>query len=219
MTDVKTITKDTWTSAQAIALAAVSLLLGVCGGWIVRRTTASPHGAPQQMTTSPGPAAPAFESMPNSLRTASSAPTPEDLTTSANSEAAPLLDQLKSDPGNAMLLTKIGNIYYDAKQYPTAIDYYERSLKSQPADASVRTDLGTAYWYSGNAETAIAQFNQALSYEPNKADTLFNLGIVELQGKNDKKAAVTAWQILLDTNPGYANRDKVQQLIVQTGIK
>jgi TPR repeat protein len=53
---------------------------------------------------------------------------------------------LKTDPTNAPLLTNLGNIYYDyydAKQYPLAIQYYERSLQAQPADASVRKDLGT----------------------------------------------------------------------------
>jgi tetratricopeptide (TPR) repeat protein len=54
------------------------------------------------------------------------------------------------------LLAKIGNIYYDAQQYPVAIDYYQQSLKVAPDDASVRTDMATAFWYTGNSDTAIA---------------------------------------------------------------
>lgn len=106
-------------------------------------------------------------------------PYADDLRKAVDSEAAPLLEQLKSSPTDAGLLARLGNIYYDAKQYPQAIDYYERCLKSQPVDTSVRTDLGTAYWYKGDADTAIMEFNKALSYEPTKADTLFNLGIVK----------------------------------------
>jgi cytochrome c-type biogenesis protein CcmH/NrfG len=219
MTELKTITKDSWTNAQAFALAAVSLLLGVCGGWVVRRATTSREPVAQQMGVVPAPAMPATEASPISLGPMSPLPSPEDLKKTADNEAAPLLEQIRSDPTNASLLAKLGNVYYDAKQYPAAIDYYERSLKLQPADASVRTDLGTAYWYSGNADTAIRQFDKALSYEPSNADTLFNLGIVQWQGKHDKKAAATAWQKLLHSNPGYANRDKVQQLIAQTAVK
>ena len=216
MTELKTTSNDTWTPTQAFALAAVSLLFGVCGGWIIRRATASPTATAQQAVVTPSPVESPSPLPPSTLGGPLAAiPSADDLKKAADSEAAPLLDQLKLAPTDATLLARVGNIYYDAKQYPQAIDYYERSLKSQPADTSVRTDLGTAYWYSGNADTAIAQFNKALSYDPNKADTLFNLGIVKWQGKKDAKGAVAAWQKLLEANPGYPNKDKVQQLIAQ----
>ena len=118
---------------------------------------------------------------------------------------------------------KIGNIYYDAQQFPTAIDYYQRALKVQPANTGVRTDMATAYWYTGNADAAIAEFQKSLSYEPNKANTLFNLGIVEWQGKMDIDKATAAWQKLLDTNPNYEGKDKVLELMAQakkhSGVK
>lgn len=212
MTELKTMTSSYWTSTQAFALAAVSLVLGLCGGMLIQRTTLK-AGSPQIIT------APEANSTSGALMPANLAalPTPsaQELKQAADQQAAPLLEKLKSDPMNATLLASAGNAYYDAKQYGTAIEYYERALKSQPADTSVRTDLGTAYWYSGDADTAIAQFQKALTFEPTKADTLFNLGIVELQGKKDAKRAIAAWQKLLDTNPGYANKEKVLQLIAQ----
>jgi len=215
MTELRTTSTDTWTSTQAFALAAVSLLLGVCGGWIVRRATASATPPAQQAVSAPVPVETPSPLPPPTLGSMAALPSEADLKKAADSEAAPLLVQLKSAPTDAGLLARVGNIYYDAKRYPQAIDYYERSLKSQPNDTSVRTDLGTAYWYKGDADAAITQFNTVLSYDPTKADTLFNLGIVKWQGKKDAKGAVAAWQKLLDTNPGYANEDKVQQLIAQ----
>ncbi len=142
-------------------------------------------------------------------------PSAEELKQAADSEASPLLEQLKTDPNNAALLARVGNIYYDVKAYPTAIEYYEKSLNVQPNDSSVRTDLGTAYWYTRDADKAIAEFNKALSYDPSKSDTLFNLGIVRWQGKKDGPGAVAAWQKLLETNPGYPGKDNVLQLIAQ----
>ena len=142
-------------------------------------------------------------------------PSAQQLKEAADTQAAPLLLRLKADPANGELLANVGNFYYDAKQYPTAVDYYERSLKAQPGNTSVRTDLGTAYWYTGNADMAITQFNKSLSYDPKKADTLFNLGIVKWQGKKDGPGAVAAWKKLLETNPAYPNKDAVLQLMAQ----
>ncbi len=138
-------------------------------------------------------------------------------------QAAPLIEKLKADPTNTVLLANIGNIYYDTQQDPTAIDYYRRALKVEPANAGVRTDMATAYWYTGDADTAIAEFQKSLSHEPNKANTLFNLGIVEWQGKMDIDKAVATWRKLLDTSPNYEGKDKVLELMSQakkhSGVK
>ena len=153
--------------------------------------------------------------MPPNFGSLEGQPPAQELKRAADAQAVPLLEQLKADPDNAALLAQLGNIYYDAKQYPIAIEYYERSLKLQPANTSVRTDLGTAHWYNSDPDAAIAQFNKALSYDPTKADTLFNLGVVKWQGKKDAQGAIAAWKKLLDTNPGYANKENVLQLIAQ----
>jgi cytochrome c-type biogenesis protein CcmH/NrfG len=131
----------------------------------------------------------------------------------ADAQAAPMIEKLKSDPNNPDLLASIGNLYYDAKQYPIAVDYYGRALKSKPADAAVRTDMATAYWYMGSTDKAIAEFDNALTYEPNKPNTLFNLGLVKWRGKQDRAGAVADWEKLLATNPNYEEKDKVVQMI------
>jgi tetratricopeptide (TPR) repeat protein len=138
-----------------------------------------------------------------------------ELRQAAEAQTAPPLQQLKADPQNAALLAQVGNLYYDAKQYPAAIIYYEPPLKLQPSDTSAGTDLGTAYWYTGDADAAIAQFTKLLAIAPTKPDTLFTLGIVKWQGKKDLQGAIVAWQKLLDANPNYENRENVLQLIAQ----
>lgn len=214
MTEIRTTTSSTWSTTQAAVLAAISLLLGVCGGWMLRRSLA-PHAVETPQTTASTQGDAPVASVPTNFNPSPAVPTPEELKQAADSQAAPLASQLKSDPTNVSLLVQLGNLYYDAKLYPTAIDYYQRSLKLQPSDTSVRTDLGTAYWYKGDPDRAIAEFNKALAIAPTKADTLFNLGIVKWQGKKDAQGAVAAWQKLLDTNPGYPNKEAVLQLIGQ----
>jgi len=197
----------TWTGVQAYTLAVICLLLGMAGGWLIRGSQ-SP-AAPVQAASASAPAPSAMGAAPNAQ------PTPEQLKQMADTQAAPLLEKLKSDPNNPELLSGIGNFYYDAQQFPIAVDYYNRALKAKPADAAVRTDMATAYWYMGNPDEAINEFNKALTYEPNKPNTLFNRGMVKWQGKMDINGAVADWEKLLATNPNYEGKDKVEQMIAE----
>ena len=207
-----------WTGVQAYTLAVVCLLLGMAGGWLIRGSQSPATAVAAVETASPSASAPA--AMGGGMN---AQPTPEQMKKMADTQAAPLIEKLKSDPNNPELLTSVGNFYYDAQQYPIAVDYYGRALKAKPADAGVRTDMATAYWYMGNADTAIAEFNKSLTYEPNKANTLFNLGLVKWQGKMDINGAVADWQKLLATNPNYEGKDKVEEMIAQakkhSGVK
>jgi cytochrome c-type biogenesis protein CcmH/NrfG len=197
-----------WTAVQAYTLAVVCLLLGMAGGWLIRGSE-SPMAPPVEAASASAPAPPNMGGGMNAQ------PTPEQMKKMADTQAAPLIEKLKSDPNNPELLSSIGNSYYDAQQYQTAIDYYGQALKAKPADASVRTDMATAYWYMGNADSAIEEFNKALKYEPNKPNTLFNLGLVKWQGKMDINGAVADWEKLLATNPNYEGKDKVEQMIAE----
>lgn len=204
-----------WTSTQAYTVAVVCLLVGIAGGWLI-------HGSQPPAVAGPAEAASASAPVEMGASPASPMPSATRLKEMADTQAAPLVERLKSDPNNGDLLVNVGNIYYDAQQYPTAIEYYQRALKAQPANTGLRTDMATAYWYTGNADTAIVEFKKALSYEPNKGNTLFNLGIVQWQGKMDSAAALATWQKLLDTNPNYEGKEKVLEVMAQakqhTGI-
>src|SRR5215469_13134547 len=201
----KTSSVEQWTSLQAYALAAVCLVVGIAGGWFIRGSQAPGVAATQTVSAATNQQA----------SSASAQPSPEEMRRMADKQAEPLLAKLQSDPNNADLLAGLGNVYYDAQQFPVAIDYYQKSLKIKPSDASVRTDMATAYWYVGSADTAITEFNRALADEPNKANALFSLGVVQWQGKLDVPAALATWQKLLQTNPNYENKDKLLELMAQ----
>ncbi len=198
-----------WTSVQAYGLSVICLLVGLAGGWFIRGSQGS----------STGPAITASQASND----AAAQPSPEQLKRMAEKQAEPLLARLKTDPENPDLLAKVGNIYYDTQQFPTAIEYYQRSLKAKPSDTSVRTDMATAYWYAGNPDVAITEFKHVLADEPNKPNTLFNLGVVQWQGKMDVQGALATWQKLLDTNPNYEGKEKIVELMAQVkkhaGIK
>lgn len=127
----------------------------------------------------------------------------------------PMLEQLKSDPNDAALLTEIGNRYYDRQDWGTAVQYYRRSLQVQPGNVNVRTDMGTAIWYGGDPWDAIQEYKTALTYKPDFDQALFNLGIVEWQGEHNDRAALKSWQRLLRVHPDYSDRNKVEQYMQQ----
>lgn len=194
-----------WSTRRALILMALCLSIGIGGGWLIRSVrSAAPVDAAKSASSSPA-AAPATQATPT--------PGPADLKSTADIHAAPLLQQLKSDARNPEILTGIGNLYYDAQQYLTAVDYYGRALQSKPSDAAVRTDMATAYWYLGNSDNAIAEFNKALTYAPNSPNTLFNLGLVKWQGKHDRAGAIADWKKLLAANPTYEEKDKVLKML------
>lgn len=196
-----------WTPSRAALISVVCFSLGIAGGWYVRGS--------QSPASPPGSAAQAAPAQSTELPAPSQLPSATQLKQVADANAAPLLAQLQVDPQNPELLTRVGNYYYDAQQYPIAVQYYERALQVKPADVNVRTDMGTAYWYMGDADRALTEFNHALQYVPDNPNTLFNLGIVKWKGKNDPTGAVAEWQKLLAAHPDYEAKDKVEQMLAE----
>ena len=203
MTDSSRTYAEQWPVKRVMILAAACLVIGLVAGWFIGGVGSSTASA-SASAAAPAPRA-----------SAPPASDPAKLKQEADAQAVPLLEALKSDPNNAAVLTKLGNLYYDAQQYPSAVQWYGRELAAQPSDADVRTDMVTAYWYMGNADSAIAEFTTALSYRPNNANTLFNRGLVRWQGKHDGPGALADWKQLLASNPTYEGRERVQQMMAE----
>jgi tetratricopeptide (TPR) repeat protein len=195
------------TDIQMYVLAAFCLVLGVALGYLFR-----------------GSASPAAETVQASAAAASNGVegqsgqaqfTPEQQKAMVDQAAAPLLATLKTNANDFNTLVQVANLYYDGRQYPEAIKYYQLAVKSQPTSADLLTDLGTSLWYTGDADGAIAEFETALKYRPDHPGTLFNLGVVRWQGKLDPKGAVEAWQELLKRNPNYPQKQEVEEYIAR----
>ena len=119
----------------------------------------------------------------------------------ADQQAAPLLEKLKGDPKNTALLTQVGATYHSTHQFADAAFYYGKAVQADPRNVDLRTKLAASLYRSGDVDGAIAQLQKGLSYNPNDPNSLFNLGMIKLQGKQDGKGAVAAWQQLLRSNP------------------
>ena len=205
-----------WSNTQAYVMAVLCLLVGFAVGYLLRGSASSTAPAPVAQQPAMPPAG--MGGMGQQQQ-----PTPEQLKAMADQQAAPLLAQLKSKPNDAAVLTQLGNLYFDARVFPAAIDYYQKGLAVNAKDAAVRTDMATAMFYQGDYDHAIAEFNHALQDDPKNGNALFNRGIVKWQGKMDVDKAVATWTKLLETNPNYQGKDKVLELIAQaqkhSGVK
>lgn len=196
-----------WTSTQAYVLSVICLLVGVAVGYLVRGSAPSSGIVTAQARANAADVAPASST--------GAQPTPEQLRQMADTQAQPLVKQLEGDPKNAPLLYQIGNLYYDAQQYPEAVKYYDQSLKIDPKATDVRTDMATAYHLMGQPDRAIQEYDAVLKVDGKHANALFNEGMVKWQDKMDLNGAIASWRRLLAVHPDYAQKDKVEKLIAQ----
>ena len=128
---------------------------------------------------------------------------------------ATLEEMSGKDPQNPDYKTQLGNTYYDLGQYQKAIEAYQASLKLRPQDPSVETDMATCFHILGEHDKALEILDKVLRYQPGFAQALYNKGIVLLNGKNDTKAGIAAWEELLRSNPNYPQRATMEQKIRQ----
>ncbi len=194
-----------WTDIQAYLLAVFCLVLGVALGYLFRGSASPVVTRAQTFAAADGGAA---QGQPTQAQL-----TPEEQKAMVDQAVAPLLATLKTSPDDFSTIVQAANLYYDGRQYPEAVKFYQLALKSQPTNPDVLTDLGTSLWYTGDADGAIAEFQTALKYRPDHPGTLFNLGVVRWQGKFDPKGAIQAWEELLRRNPDYPQRQEVQEYI------
>jgi tetratricopeptide (TPR) repeat protein len=162
----------------------------------------------------PGAASPmgAGNSMGAGGAPANAQPGPEQMKAMAEKKVAPLLEELKANPKDTDLLSKIGTFYLLAGQYEESMKYFEKATVIKPS-ADSWTKLSNAQAYGGSADKAIESLNKALKLDPNSANALYDLGMVKWQAKGDAKGAIACWEKLVKTNPNHPQIDQVKKLI------
>lgn len=193
-----------WTNVQVYTAIVAVLILGGLGGYLLHSS-----GTPAESSTS---ASSSSASLPPSNLSNAGAMAFE-------AETKPLLARVQQNPKDVAALTELGNICFDSSRWPDAIGYYTRVLNETPNNPDVRTDMGIAYYYSGDANRALQEFDHALKDDPQHVQTLFNVGVVKMNGKNDPKGAIAAWESLLKIDPAYRDRAKVESMLSEARAK
>lgn len=191
---------------QVGLMAGVFLLLGLSIGYVI--PASQPAASVFQGGIQPAERSPAGNAMGARM------PGAAEIRHMADQQAAPLLAQLKSDPANIALLTRVGAIYHISQQFGEAASYYDKALQVDPRNVPIRTRLASSLFRGGDVDGAIAQLNVALSYDPKDANALYDLGVIRLEGKGDGRGAVAVWQELLKANPNLS-RDRKAAVLEQ----
>jgi tetratricopeptide (TPR) repeat protein len=173
--------------ADSIVLAVAGVLFGVIVGWVL---------GSQQARTSAPVATPVAQAQPANQAQQGSRAVPVDPDRARALEAV-----ARQNPKDAQPRVQLGNMYFDAEQYPQAIEWYEQAFAIDRKDTNLSTDLGVAYYYTNQPDRAITQLEHSLSIDPKHTKTLLNMGIVRAFGKQDLEGAARAWEQVVAIDP------------------
>jgi tetratricopeptide (TPR) repeat protein len=177
--------------SDAIVFGIAGSLFGLIIGWVL---------GSQQATGTARLAAPVAQAAAAAAPAAQNGAAPPPATIDPDRVKA-LEAAASQNPKDIQVRTQLGNLYFDAEQYPQSISWYEQALKLNPHDANVSTDLGVAYYYTNQPDRALSQFDQSLKIDPKHVKTLLNVGIVRAFGKQDLEGAAKAWEQVLTISP------------------
>ncbi len=106
-----------------------------------------------------------------------------------------------------------GNWYYDRKNWPRAIEAYEKAIALGADNSDVRTDLGNAYRFSDRPQKALEQYEIAQKQNPQHENSLFNQGGLYAFSLNQPEKALEIWREYLARFPQSPNAPKTRELI------
>ncbi|MES9968945.1 MAG: tetratricopeptide repeat protein [Candidatus Thiodiazotropha sp.] len=98
------------------------------------------------------------------------------------------------------LIARLADDYFMKKDYPQAIELYERALKINPDDVETYNDLGLSLFYIGQSQRAVEILQSGVSKQPDFQRIQLTLGFVQAQA-GDKVAAATAFQKAIELGP------------------
>ncbi|KKL49433.1 hypothetical protein LCGC14_2315570 [marine sediment metagenome] len=91
---------------------------------------------------------------------------------------------LVQDPGNPLLLAKLGDIFYERGDFNKAVLEYKKVLQLAPDDVDTYNDLGLAYHFTGRPEEALSSFQKGIEVDPSFQRIWLSLGFVQASNKN-----------------------------------
>ena len=106
--------------------------------------------------------------------------------------------QVESNNINAINL--LGLIYYELKQYDSAIHYTKKLISLNPNNSQAYYIIGHSLQEKGETDEAIAHYQKSLQLNPNFVDAYYNLGTI-FQDKKRYDEAISCYQKALQLHP------------------
>ena len=117
---------------------------------------------------------------------------------------AELKGRVAKNPRDIAALVELGNLYFDASKFDSAVGYYKSALGLDPTNPDVRNDEAAALHAGGRDLEALAEINRVLAERPNFPQALFNRAIV-LGSMGRRSDAVVAYREFLRVAPHDAH--------------
>lgn len=115
---------------------------------------------------------------------------------------AQLTAAVKEDPKNTEALFELGESYFLAGEWQSAIDWFSKLVAIEPDNVHALTDIGTSNYNLGFTEEAKATWLAALAIDPNDVQVHYNLGFLYANAEpQDLAAAMSEWQTVLELAP------------------
>ena len=186
---------------DAIVFGVSGTMFGLLMGWII-----GSQQAPRIVAPTPQSASSA-----SSASTAQGAPEAPPEPVLDERRAADLERSAKEQPKDATVRARLADLYYDARRFPQAIQWYEASLAIDPKNVDVSTDLAAAYYYMNDFDRALKQIDHSLAINRTHAKTLLTQGIILAFGKHDLAGAKASWEKVVATAPGTEEAARARQ--------
>lgn len=91
---------------------------------------------------------------------------------------------LQNDPHNTMVSYKLGNVYYQKKDFAKALPYFEKVVTLYPFDYDGLVMRGWTLYYLGKTVESRQFFNKALCTLPNDKSALYGLSLKGIDVEN-----------------------------------
>jgi cytochrome c-type biogenesis protein CcmH/NrfG len=115
---------------------------------------------------------------------------------------AELTAAVEADPNNLEALFELGESYFQAGEWQSAIDWFSKLVAIEPNNVHALTDIGTSNYNLGFAAEAKAAWLKALEFDPNDAQVHYNLGFLYANSEpQDLAAAIEEWQKVVELAP------------------
>jgi cytochrome c-type biogenesis protein CcmH/NrfG len=176
---------------ESILLAAVALIIGLLGGFLVFSMSSVSKNQQPAATIPAGSGSPA------------------DYTTRI-AEAEKIVAK---DPKNLNAWLSLGNDYFDTEQAQKAIQAYGKVLEIEPNNPNVLTDQGIMFRKVGWYDKALANFEMAQKMDPNHLQSLYNIGIYYAIDMKQPEKAAPVWKRYLQLDPNSPTAMQIKSMM------
>jgi tetratricopeptide (TPR) repeat protein len=112
-----------------------------------------------------------------------------------------LKDLVARDPNNAELHSRLGDAYFEVKQFNAAAESYKRAVAINPSDVDAFNDLALSYHYMNNTAEGLVYVNQGIEKNPGYQRIWLTKGFLMAFGLGSSQEAVAALQKAYDLDP------------------